>query len=673
MKPIIFFFFLLFLVSNSYAYECNKLTGVDQQNCLELNSVNENLIANIIYKNSSFPDYDFINNYNSQIIVASAPNNTPMYNQGIIQKAWISILYINPSVYFNQTLYVPDEINTRAEYNYSIVLPANYYYNKKTEGRTCQIIYSKSGEQSNIRWLVNNKQVATGKILYLVSNNYSSIIAQATIQTNLQADNYVWKKTCCRSSCNSYCLTCKYTSTTYTPYSIQIQDTLSVQQYIASDTPRFTIIGEYKNTTKGVLMSNNWTSIILKFDNSYFENQKFYYEANFSKKPYYFLTLTAYPIESIKFRNLLVNDNVFYTNSANTCSLEYYTFFEKQTTFCQRNTTEQESEKQNTDSTVINLTLLLKILVFFFVIYLIYRGIKHYWGKALIPIGVLLLTIPGVRAEDCGLSNLATCIPQKIFDFILNLFNAPLEPLLNLVKNLLQASPSIELFHGVWVIIIYCLSLFYAILFVYSGFQFLVSGHDVLRREMAKEWFKNTVIMIVFIQASYYLYGLIVEIGSRMTSSVLSMIDPHFFMLTADNLLNAGLELLFVLLYVIILLITAILLIMRYLIVATGVLFVPLGIFCYYIPPLRSYGQLILNILGMFIFITFIDAILILACSMLITIPLFQNIKILVMITCFMIIDWLFVILLVHIVHKAANNSGTEKLSQAAKYIATMI
>ena len=672
MKPIIFFFFLLFLVSNSYAYEC-KFSGLDQQNCLELNSVNEDLIANIIYTNSSFPNYDFVNEYNSKIIVTSAPNNTPTYNQGIIQNAWVSILYLNPSVYFNDTLYLPDNINARAGYGYNIVLPANYNNNKKVAGRTCQIIYSKSGEQSSINWLIDNRQVSSGKILNLVSSDFSTLSTQATIQVTLQADNYVWNKYCCDSSCDTYCYTCKYSSTTYTPSIITVQDDAFVQHYIASDIPAFTIINEYQNTSKGVLESDNLTSIKLTFDNSYFEDDKYYYEANFSKKPYYFLTLTAYPLESITFQNLIRNENIFYVNSINKCSLEYYTFFDRQITSCQKNLTEQEIITPNTNPNVINLILLLKILVFLFVIYLIYKGIKHYWGKALIPIAVLLLFIPGVTAEDCGITNLATCIPQKIYDFALNLFNAPLEPLLNLVKNLLQSAPSIDLFHGIWAIIIYCLSLFYGLLFVYSGFLFLTSGHDVIRREMAKEWLKNTVIMIVFIQASYYLYGLVVEIGSRMTASVISLIDPHFFMLTADNLANIGLELMFVLLYVIILLVTVLSLIMRYLIVALGVVLVPIGIFCYYIPPLRSFGNLVLNILGMFIFITFLDAIIILACSMLITIPIFENVKILVMITCFMIINWLFIILTVHIIHKTANSGGTEKLTQAAKYIATMI
>ena len=34
---------------------------------------------------------------------------------------------------------------------------------------------------------------------------------------------------------------------------------------------------------------------------------------------------------------------------------------------------------------------------------------------------------------DCNITNFATCLPEKFFEFILGLFNAPLEILLNFV------------------------------------------------------------------------------------------------------------------------------------------------------------------------------------------------------------------------------------------------
>ncbi len=285
-----------------------------------------------------------------------------------------------------------------------------------------------------------------------------------------------------------------------------------------------------------------------------------------------------------------------------------------------------------------------------------------------------LIAIPSVYAEECGLTNLASCIPQKIYEFFIDLLNAPLSPLLNLIRSLMENPPSIDMFIGIWAIIVYCISLFYGLLFIYAGFQFLLSGHNVLRRAMAKEWLKNTVIMITLVQASFYLYELILELGAVLTSAVLQMVDEHFFLITADNIINIGLEFLFVSFYVVALFTTVLLLLIRYMIVSFGVIFFPIGVFCYFIPPLRSYGKLIFHILGTFIFLTFINAIIILGCSMLIEIPLFENIKILVMTSCFSIINTVFIVLLLKAIFKAvfSSNHG-DNITQAVKYVAMVI
>lgn len=281
-----------------------------------------------------------------------------------------------------------------------------------------------------------------------------------------------------------------------------------------------------------------------------------------------------------------------------------------------------------------------------------------------------ILALPSVLAEECGLTNLASCIPEKLYDFLLNILNAPLQPLLTVARSMLENPPSIELFYGIWAIIVYCISLFYGILFIYSGFQFMLSGMNPIRRYMAKEWLKNTVIMITLVQGSFFLYGLVLELGAMMSSAVLSMADPHFFLITADNIINIGLEFMFIWVYGLTLFLTCLFLLIRYLIVAFGVIFAPIGIFCWFIPPLKSYGKLILNFLGMNIFITFLDAIIILACSMLIDIPLFQSIKILVMIACFSIVNLLFFIVAWHVITKSAVSDGGEKVAEAVKYIA---
>lgn len=285
----------------------------------------------------------------------------------------------------------------------------------------------------------------------------------------------------------------------------------------------------------------------------------------------------------------------------------------------------------------------------------------------------LLSMIPFASAEeDCGILNLATCIPQKIFDFIINLINDPIEPILSFIKSLLTESVDISLFGYLWVIMLYILSLFYGLLMVYSGFNFIISGHDIVKREKAKEWLRNTLIMIVLVQCSYFLYYLVIQLGSSMTLGTINLINEDFFKITSDNIINIGLQFCFAFSYLIILLLFAFVLTIRYLIVAAGVAMIPLGIFFYFIPPLRNYGKFILNFLGICIFITFLDAIIFLASSMLLEVPLFENMKILVMISAFGIANIFTIYLMFFSVIKSALSTVNKNIlpfAVIAKYI----
>lgn len=296
------------------------------------------------------------------------------------------------------------------------------------------------------------------------------------------------------------------------------------------------------------------------------------------------------------------------------------------------------------------------------------------WHPYLILILSFILILPFATAqaanetENCGITNLATCIPQKLFQYTLVIINLPLLPLLTLIKNLLSEPVDLSLFTSLWAIILYILSLFYGLLLMYSGFNFIISGHDVEKRENAKTWLKNIVIMIVLIQASFFLYSLALQISSLITAGVLNMINEKVFLLTADNLVNLGIEILFSFVYLITLLLTALILSIRYLIVAVGVVLVPIAIFFYFIQPLSSYGKIILNFLGVCIFITFFDVIILLASSKLLEIPLYQNFKILIMTASFFLINIMMFYFMLFSIIKSAFSTGMK-----VKTIATTV
>jgi hypothetical protein len=266
-----------------------------------------------------------------------------------------------------------------------------------------------------------------------------------------------------------------------------------------------------------------------------------------------------------------------------------------------------------------------------------------------------LLIMPFVSA-DCGITNLASCISQSFFDFLLSILNAPVQPLLDAVHSLLTEPVNIDLFSGVWGIIVYILSLFYGILLMYVGFKFIISGHSVEMREKAKSDLANILIMIVLVQASFYLYSLLNQVIASVTAVTLNMIQENFFLLTLDNVTNIGLEFVMLIPYLISIVTTLVLLTLRYVIVSAGVLLFVFGIFFYFFPPLKQYGKLIINFLISTMAMTLFYSIIFLACSMLLEITVFQNFKMLVMIGAFTLVNIITIVVAFFVIVKAASS-----------------
>ena len=244
---------------------------------------------------------------------------------------------------------------------------------------------------------------------------------------------------------------------------------------------------------------------------------------------------------------------------------------------------------------------------------------------------------------ECGLTNLAVCLPEKFMAYIVNLLNSPVQPFLDMIHNLLTEPVNINLFHGLWGVMVFVLSMFYGLFFIFAGFNFMISGYDAAKRERAKEWFRNIVLMVLFVQASFFIYDIVIELGSLLSTGVIEIIPPEFFKMTADSITNMGLQLALLIPYLLTLIITLILLGLRYLIVAVGVVLLPFGIFFYFIPPLQSYGKLIINILLVTIFVPFFCALILLGSSALLSVGSFASIKIVLVMVAFTAVNILMV------------------------------
>lgn len=275
---------------------------------------------------------------------------------------------------------------------------------------------------------------------------------------------------------------------------------------------------------------------------------------------------------------------------------------------------------------------------------------------------------------ECGLTNLATCLPEKFFEFLVSLLNAPIQPLLSFAQTLMTEPANVNTFQSLWAVVVYVISLFYGLFLLFAGFNLMISGYDSAKREKAKYWLRNIILMILFVQASFLIYDLIIELSSLLTAGVINIIDPNFFLMTVDSGLNFGLQLSLLIPYICVLILTIILLGLRYLFAVVGVALFPFAIFFYFIPPLRSYGKLILNFLMVIIFVPFFSAVILFGASALLQIPIFNNFKIVLTIIAFVSVDLMMILLIIFAIIKAAfsvlNSDVGRGVKKAVKYLA---
>jgi hypothetical protein len=668
------------------AFPCH-LTS-DEAFCSQVASSNlseyeqDQLYSSLLYNFSDFPNHAFIRQYNLGINVTLPPYNTTVYNSVQIRNAWLSFLAVFPSVIENGTLFVPPLANALSQHNHSVYIPPNYQssvYPATSEG-DCKRTYGLVLNNATVNYYLNGAYKSTGDFSPVSVGSSGDLKSELTINTRLQVDHYRWERYCCKTykgKCKKYCYRCVYSHTTYEPDRVTIKEDKSVELYAAVPKASIVVTNRYLNTTKGNFSASNYSFFRLGFNESYITRQTYYYDVVFDKKPYYFAYLEAHNFSRSTQKNIRLANNTFFVKNPSNCSLFAYNHFNNISSGCNTSIIQEPPpEKLEKKTAKADLSLLIRVLLFVLVLYIIYRLVRSQSRKKALPVIIILLILAPValaeEAEECGITNLASCLPAKAYEYLLFIINLPILPLLEAVKHLLTAEVSIDIFHHTWSAIRYILSFFYLFFFVYAGYVFLTANANPIRRAHAKELLKDTVLMIVLIQGSFYLYGLILSLSSVMDSAILSMIDPHFFMITADSITNIALEFLFLMTYVMSLFLTILMLVLRYIVVSFGVVILPIGLFCYFTPPLRGYGKFILNVLGIFIFITFIDLLIILACAMLIENPLFENIKIIVMINCFGIINYSLWLAIKFALSKSSMSGVKDDLNQAAKYIALL-
>lgn len=213
------------------------------------------------------------------------------------------------------------------------------------------------------------------------------------------------------------------------------------------------------------------------------------------------------------------------------------------------------------------------------------------------------------------LYNLPTCIVEKFFSSLISGFVYSAKQFLENSLNFIVKGPDITLFCSPYSKIMKILESLYTIALMGVGTYYIVNATEPEKRANSKLWIQNIFFMIIALSVSFSIFKMILEINQYITSSIYNnalanlSIQATFsslifaFILSLNFILAAG--------------VTFLTLLIRYIMIPFLLLLFPFAIFLYFIPFTKSWGSFLFKFILMIIFMTSVDAILILGLSFL--------------------------------------------------------
>jgi hypothetical protein len=209
-----------------------------------------------------------------------------------------------------------------------------------------------------------------------------------------------------------------------------------------------------------------------------------------------------------------------------------------------------------------------------------------------------------------GLWDTISNIPSNVADTLIQTYNEQIilfiEPMLTIAKVMITANIDPYNFQGFWQVIISIISYTYLLLFLIVGLKFLFGSYDAVQRAEAKEWFKKAVLIIIFVNASLLIYSLVLGLSSGIATYLWDTQFEGLFQI--QNLSSVDFFWLNILAIAIFLAVLT--LVARQIFLIAAVMLFPLGLFLFFIPPVKPYGSITLNLIGTFAFMNVLDVII---------------------------------------------------------------
>jgi hypothetical protein len=218
------------------------------------------------------------------------------------------------------------------------------------------------------------------------------------------------------------------------------------------------------------------------------------------------------------------------------------------------------------------------------------------------------------------LQNLPVCIAESLFTLLFNGLIAAVRAFIEATFSLILAVPDLNWFCSAYSSVMAIIESLYTILVMGLGLYYIVASTEVEGRIAAKKWLKNLFLMIIVLTFSFSIFKMILDVNQSIASTLLNQASTNFFSVNA-TLSDLVFGVVILLGYVTFALLTFATLLGRYLMIPFLLLLFPFAVFFYFLPISEAFGRFLLKLILLILFMTSLDALLILGFSTLFSSP----------------------------------------------------
>jgi len=218
------------------------------------------------------------------------------------------------------------------------------------------------------------------------------------------------------------------------------------------------------------------------------------------------------------------------------------------------------------------------------------------------------------------MSNLPTCIVEGFFTYTISGLIASSQELVDSSFRFMFSSPDPAWFCNPYNGIMSVIESLYSLVLMGLALYFILRSGDAEGRANAKRWMENVLVMIVLLAFSFQIFQAMLDLNSYLSTSIANEGMREIFRSPLD-FSSAIFALVILIPAIAIMTLTFLTLLIRYLLLPFMLFLFPFAIFLYFIPLTQKWGGVFLTLIVIILFMTTIDALVLLGLSSLFNSP----------------------------------------------------